>query len=382
MNKQFSAKWKITKSTTQDGAFYVEGYASTGNPDSSGDKISIKAMEQLTEMIKGVVLLHNHDPDQEVGRVKEAKYVGEDNAVWVKAIVNDEETVEKVKDGRLDGFSIHALAGEYRIVHSKGNTEFIIEGWERVVELTITAVPMNEEAKIMNYYVASFRKAILAEQADQASADLEEIRTAKIEVQKMLDQVKALAGTKDPEPEPTPDPDPDPKPEADPEPEPDPEKTQVPKPEDEPKPEADPEKQKADVDVDDEAKFLSAQADALSNVEIDGDAGEAVGLVVASLRNRAEEIKSEDGEGEEDKTKSEEPAPEEDPPAPEMDPEIQKQIDAVKAENERLKADVDTLKKAKSKQVTDLDDDDKKDKPKKRKPFSFGMTKLHDDEDE
>lgn len=332
-----TAAWKITKATDDDKKFYVEGYASHGDADSEGDEISPAAMKQLAELLKtggadgaGVVLLHNHDADQECGRVVDAIYEEDENRVWVKAFVTNEEIQQKVRDTVINAFSIHAWPNEWRIIDSSTEYRWIIEGWERVVELTVTAMPMNDKAVMTDWYekgiraaVKSFREDTMSQGSDEAArVAAEAARNELAATMKSIDERlgKIEKGT---EPEPTPTP-------TDP-----PEPTKV--------------VAKA-IDPKAEAEYLTGQADALDQIEIADEAIKAaVSTVSAGLRQRADEIVVE-----EEATKTVD-----DPPAVILEPDpaikaLTEQVEALVTRVDAAEASNTALEGDKTKLTADL----------------------------
>jgi len=326
------ALWKITKAAENaDKQFFVEGYASYGDPDSEGDEISPAAMEQLAEMLKtggadgaGVVLLHNHDPDQEIGRVVDTKFEKDENRVWVQAFVTNDEIKQKIRDTVINAFSIHAMPNEYRIVDSSTERRWIIEGWERAVELTLTAMPMNNQAVITDWFekgfkiaVKAFRVATMKHTADEAAAAAvsqaqeENMKDMLKGIVERLDRIEAAQKTM----------------------------VEVPvvEPVVEPAPAVVPEPAavvtKA-IDPTEESDYLKAQADALDGIEIADEAIKAlVATISAGLRSRADEFVVE---------KAIEPVVEPVAVEPVVDPAIkalQDELDAEKLKTVALEAD-------------------------------------------
>ncbi len=176
----FSATFHVQKAEPNaEGKFFVEGIASHGSEDTYGDKISQDAMKQLCELMIGKVVLHGHDPDQEIGIVREAMVIDDNGVPAAKVVceIMDADSIEKIKDGRLQGFSIHAIAGDIMMSNTPSGTVWTIMSWERFVELSMTSVPVQEKAQVLGWFVKSMRE--LAVQHDG-------------EMQKRLAALKAL----------------------------------------------------------------------------------------------------------------------------------------------------------------------------------------------
>lgn len=164
------------------GKFFVEGYASSGVTDTYGDRISDAALQQLADLLPTCILLHNHDADQQLGIVREAKFDAEKHAVWVSAEVMDEVAQQKITDGRLNAFSIRAYASDWS-VHETADEHWVeITAWERVIELSLTSVPVQAEAKVTGWVVKS-----LSESPDV------ETRLRRLELKASMPAIKADA---------------------------------------------------------------------------------------------------------------------------------------------------------------------------------------------
>lgn len=167
--------------------FYVEGYASAGSMDTYGDKISAEALKQLAELLPGAILLHNHDPDQQLGIVREAR-TEDETKVWTSSEVMDDEAKKKVQDGRLNAFSIHAIVSEYKVHNGKGEYWYEITAFERVVELSLTSVPVQEQAVVTGWVMKSLRSEGAGSANDRAME-----RFRKAEMAKSVEVLKSMA---------------------------------------------------------------------------------------------------------------------------------------------------------------------------------------------
>lgn len=381
LKKHYLEVVRNDEDTADEKKLWIEGYASHGAVDTYGDEISKAGMEDLASKMAGVVLLHNHDADQEIGKVDEAKYVEEEPAVWVKcwiALGKDEKllddpdsTASKIMDGRIDSFSIHAYASEIRIIDTPEEFKVIIEAWERVIELSVTSVPVQEKAKIQNtsikglgYYVKCFGTEVRDMKKDELEKAVEKaLANPEGALGKLIltAVTKAMKEASDPPADPPADPPEPVAPKAD-----DP-------PEDPPAdpPEDPPEEEKA-IDGKAEADFLLNQAAALEALELEGDAADAVAGVVSALKARAEEVAAD----EEEEEASDDGPEEEEEKA--IDDEIESKKAEVKALEKKLKALKD--KETASRQETHQEPEDKDNDKPKAKYASFGnMLNLGND---
>lgn len=348
---------------------WVEGYASHGRVDTYGDEISDDGLKDLASKMTDVVLLHNHDPDQQIGRTTETKFVEEEPAVWVKAWValgKDEQLLDdpdsvpsKIMDGRIDAFSIHAYPGEYRIIDTAEEFRVIIDAWERVVELSMTSVPVQEGAKLLDAYVKAFGQEVrnmktdelkkaVQQVLDNPEGPLGQVVTAAVKAA-MKSETDAPA---DPPPDPSPEETPD-----DPPPEPDPDEAEPETP-DEPEPKS--------VDAGAMAEFLASQAAALEGLEVEGDDAEVIANVASALKAQAEELKSED-DGDEDG--------DEDDDGEDAD-KAEKALKDKQQELERVKAEVDGLERQKADLLAAQSRQETPDEPPQDPPPASGDEKY------
>jgi len=157
----FHADFSFQKAEANaEGKFFVEGIASHGAEDTYGDKISVEAMKQLCELMIGGVVLHGHDGSKEIGLIREAILLDDNGTPAAKVVceIMDAESIEKIKDGRLKGFSIHAIAGDILMSNTPSGMSWTIMSWERFVELSMTSVPVQEKAQVLGWFVKSMRE--------------------------------------------------------------------------------------------------------------------------------------------------------------------------------------------------------------------------------
>ena len=286
--KNLKLRMAIEKAVQEGSRLFVEGFASHQDTDTYGDQISDEAMKQLAEKMVGVVLLHGHDSAKEVGKVEAAEYRAGDRACWVRAWLPlgdeiDDETkacAAKVQDGRLNAFSINAIPAEYKITYTKDVRTVTITAWERVVELSLTSVPVQEKATILNVYVKAFR-----EQMDADDAEAFEAKVAALVDARVKDLAAAPAAEPVPEVEPAVE-------KADPAPE-------EAKAEDAPT-----------LNAEEVAGFVERVANSLAEVAIEDEtAKKAVAAIVAEMTDYAANLRQ-DSEAKPEEEPKEEPAPE------------------------------------------------------------------------
>lgn len=152
IRKAIAAK---TTTVAKKGDWIVEGYAATVDPDLVGDVISAEALKQAQlDLVERSTVLHNHHPDEEVGRVLASK--ADSKGLWVKVLVSKTapEVWKKVMEGVLNKFSIRA-----KIIDAvkKYNSELgqIVNYIRRlkIVEVSLASVPVNAKAAALNVYV-------------------------------------------------------------------------------------------------------------------------------------------------------------------------------------------------------------------------------------
>jgi len=139
------------------GKVIIEGYASTPDVDRYKDIVEPEAFANALKMyMKNPVLLYQHDADKPVGVIKSAKVT--ERGLWISAEVMDEDTKEKVGDGRMRAFSIGFIPLKTELQHEDG-TPFNFEEdsvWDSdlvrvikevdLVEISIVTTPANGHA--------------------------------------------------------------------------------------------------------------------------------------------------------------------------------------------------------------------------------------------
>lgn len=147
---------------TKGKATKIEGYASTPDPDRYDDIVEPKAfMEALDLYMKNPVVLLQHNMDKPIGTVEKASI--DEKGLRVTALIEDEETCEKIEAGILRTFSIGFMPLEVAFRHKETGMEISLDSynslyWEdmkkyfRVIkkvdlaEISVVSVPANGHA--------------------------------------------------------------------------------------------------------------------------------------------------------------------------------------------------------------------------------------------
>lgn len=143
-------EFKNLRSDIQENGDYgvVEGYASVfGNVDSYGTVIAPGAFgKTLADGLSKVKVLWNHDWDNPIGKVLEARE--DSNGLFVKCqfslgVERAKEVFTLIKDAVIDSFSIGFNILEYEIINDQ-YTINAVELWD----VSPVTFPANREAKI------------------------------------------------------------------------------------------------------------------------------------------------------------------------------------------------------------------------------------------
>lgn len=142
---------------------WLEGYASTfGNVDNYGDRVMRGAfLKTIAERVSnGKVplmiahLAHGGGSKEVIGKITDARE--DDKGLWIHAPFSTTATAQEVRQNIMGGF-ITGLSIGYEVISYSVSTE-IFEGSERtifnleecrLVEITVTPFPVNEEAIIV-----------------------------------------------------------------------------------------------------------------------------------------------------------------------------------------------------------------------------------------
>lgn len=154
---KFDALFNISRVSDESGTWIVEGYATTADLDLDDGYITEEALRGAeNDLLKYSTLLYNHDRNAELGKVLETKYIPEERALWIKAMISKTvpEVWEKIKEGVLNKFSINGRALEW--------SDTLIKGMDKVVtviksltlfEASLVTVPADASARTLASYV-------------------------------------------------------------------------------------------------------------------------------------------------------------------------------------------------------------------------------------
>lgn len=155
----FEAILKAERVEDEAGDWIVEGFAATSDLDLQGDIIKPEALDMAAETAVGLTVLHNHNPDQEIGKVVDARAVQGRNGqgrLWVRVEISKDEPKlwGKIKQGIINKFSIRGkiLSAHRRYDREAGREANVVEGFI-LLEVSLVAVPANPEAKTLRAYV-------------------------------------------------------------------------------------------------------------------------------------------------------------------------------------------------------------------------------------
>ena len=174
--------------------FYVEGWATSEAIDFEDDVFDHQAMEAMADgLLRSPTVFYNHYYDIPIGKVVEAevKQSGENGfGVWVKAFISDSAIVPQtgqsirqlVSEGVLSGFSVGGRLIQTALEFSEELGRKVRRILEFLIyEVSVVGIPCNRTARIMEWYVRSYRE--IAE----SSGTLQDVKN--------LDEIKQMAAT-------------------------------------------------------------------------------------------------------------------------------------------------------------------------------------------
>ena len=163
-NEYFSWIEVIKKYEAEGGKWIVEGWASTTEVDSEGLRMSREAIRDMVKEYRVMTtVLHNHNPDEEVGTILETeeRQVSSNPDVWgcwVRLMVSKTvpEIWQKVQEGVINKFSVRGFTKQTRAIE---NGHIISEAQSfKGAELSLVAVPGHRGAGVTNAYVEKMLK--------------------------------------------------------------------------------------------------------------------------------------------------------------------------------------------------------------------------------
>lgn len=184
---RFEAKVVAPANDADDKSGAIEGYASTfGNVDQGDEVVDAGAFAKtIQECVpkRAVKLLATHlmfgaSVMEVVGTIVEAKE--DDRGLWIKASLASTATAQDVRtlvqEGHVEGLSIGFEMLRWEIVRGENGAPDILHHKEvRLLEVTVTAFPMNPEAvitavKSFGQFATSARAKIAAASAENRKA--------------------------------------------------------------------------------------------------------------------------------------------------------------------------------------------------------------------
>ncbi len=154
---KFSALLDIKKAHEDGGRWIIEGYATTADLDVDDGYITEEALRGAEgDLLKYSTLLYNHDRNAELGKVLETKYIPEERALWIKALISKTapEIWQKIQEGVLNKFSINGRALDWE--------EMLIKGLDKIItiikslslfEASLVTVPADASSRTLAFYV-------------------------------------------------------------------------------------------------------------------------------------------------------------------------------------------------------------------------------------
>jgi HK97 family phage prohead protease len=152
---EFEYPVEIVKAYEESGRFIVEGYAATSDFDMQEDIITEEAIRaSAKDLIENSTVLHNHNPDEAIGRVLESK--ARPGGLYLKILISKTapDIWQQVKEGVLNKFSVRGKILEARkewVPSLNKHARLILK--MRLVEVSLVAVPANPKAKAIRWYV-------------------------------------------------------------------------------------------------------------------------------------------------------------------------------------------------------------------------------------
>ncbi len=154
---KFDAFFDISRVSDEHGKWIVEGYATTADLDVDDGYITEEALRGAqNDLLKYSTLLYNHDRDNELGKVLETKYIPEERALWIKAMISKtaSDVWQRIKEGVLNKFSINGRALEWSETEIKGLDKLVTMIKSLTLfEVSLVTVPADASARTLAWYV-------------------------------------------------------------------------------------------------------------------------------------------------------------------------------------------------------------------------------------
>jgi HK97 family phage prohead protease len=128
-----------------DGSLYIEGMASTSDPDRIGDIVKADAWKEdgLTDYQKNPIILFNHNYDRPIGRATELSITNSGLRMKAKISKAAGEICNLIEEGVLNAFSVGFLV-EDAVYNEKTGGLTITKA--KLIENSVVSVPMNQDA--------------------------------------------------------------------------------------------------------------------------------------------------------------------------------------------------------------------------------------------
>lgn len=154
---EFSALFDVKRAHEEGGKWIVEGFATTADLDVDDGYITEEALKGAEDdLLKYSTLLYNHDRNAELGKILETKYIPEERALWIKALISKTapDVWEKIKEGVLNKFSINgrALEWEEMLIKGLGKIVTVIKSLS-LFEASLVTVPADAMSRTLAFYV-------------------------------------------------------------------------------------------------------------------------------------------------------------------------------------------------------------------------------------
>lgn len=173
--------WSVSKHFTEKGNWFVEGYCTTYDMDLVGDQVTPEAAEEAVKQLIGKTLLHNHDPDEEVGTVVAA--LVDEKGIYIKCLISKTapDIWTKVQEGVLNKFSVRLLEKARQVIAKGGRKVNLIKSMI-ITEVSLTSLPCNLAAVAGASYVGKSLQEGISVADNDVLKGLEVLRSATDEL--------------------------------------------------------------------------------------------------------------------------------------------------------------------------------------------------------
>jgi len=155
---QFEAYFSISRAVEDDeGRWIVEGYATVADVDEEDRFLTEEALRNAEkDLLTYSTVLHNHNRNEEIGRVLESKYIPEEKALWVKILIS--KTVpdiwQKIKEGVLNKLSVYGKARDWEWkFDEEAQKSILYVNKIDLFETSLVSIPSQPESRTLAWYV-------------------------------------------------------------------------------------------------------------------------------------------------------------------------------------------------------------------------------------